>query len=152
VLFALTAFAADLLPGQAPGRQLPWAEADSTATVGRTRIGLRISAWRDFMPRPGPDRGGSDLMVNLQVQSLDTLPLPTDLAVDSAWVRSSGELWATAPSREPRPDLANGLDLMLRGGPRWPTHRRVDLLVRVQGPGGVELYLGLRRQPIGRTD
>lgn len=129
-----------------------WTQADSIVAIGSGRIRLTTSAWRDFMPRVGGDQRGSDLMVNLQVQGLDGVPLPTGLAVDSAWVRSTEGLWSSAPSPEPRPDLPNGLDLMLRGGPKWDTGQEVDVLVRLRRSGGGVHYLQTRRQPIGRTN
>jgi hypothetical protein len=82
---------------------------------------------------------GSALMVNLQIQALDELPLPPGLTVDSAWVRSAGGQWSTAPSRESRPELAHGLDLILRGGPKWPSN-------------GEERYVQTTDQPIGAVD
>jgi hypothetical protein len=133
------------------GHELAWAGADSIVAVGSGRIRLRIYAWRDFMPSLERDRDGSDLMVNLQIVSLDEAPLPTGLVVDSAWVRSSEGLWGAAPSHEPRPDLPSGLDLMLRGGPRWATDQTVDVLVRLRRQTGAAYYLQARRQPIGRT-
>jgi hypothetical protein len=113
VAFILATFI--VLPGRATGQALPWTRADSIVAIGRGQIGLKGYAWRDFMPRPGGKPPGSDLMVNLQIHSLDGRPLPTGLSVDSAWVRSSEGLWQVAPNPEPRPELPNGLDLMLRG-------------------------------------
>jgi hypothetical protein len=141
----------NLLPGQTTGPGLPWTRADSIVVIGRGQIGLKSYAWRDFMPRAGLIQAGSDLMVNLQIQSLDGRPLPTGLIVDSAWVRSSEGLWRSAPSPEPRPELPNGLDLMLRGGPKWATNQTVDVLVRLRLPTGAAYYLQIRRQPIGET-
>ena len=149
IAFILTA--PGILRGQTNGHELAWAGADSIVVVGSGRIRLRIYAWRDFMPSLERDRDGSDLMVNLQIVSLGAAPLPTGLVVDSAWVRSSEGLWGTAPSHEPRPDLPNGLDLMLRGGPRWATDQTVDVLVRLRLKKGAAYYLQARRQPIGRT-
>jgi hypothetical protein len=142
---------ANLLPGQAPAQALPWTRADSIVAIGTRQIGLKGYAWRDFMPRPGGIQAGSDLMVNLQIQSLDGRPLPTGLKIDSAWVRSSEGLWQAAPNPEPRPDLPNGLDLMLRGGPKWATNRTIDVLVRIRLPTGDAYYLQVRRQPIGEA-
>jgi hypothetical protein len=141
-----------LLTAQATNRELPWAHADSVAVFGERKVAMRTYAWRDFMPRPGGVAKGSDLMVNLQIQALGDLPLPQGLAVDSAWVRAAEGQWSTAPSREPRPELVNGLDLMLRGGPRWSTHQAVDVLVRLRMPDGQERYVQARDQPIGRTE
>jgi hypothetical protein len=138
------------LSGQATDAKLPWQQADSTTVVDGRRLGLRISAWRDFMPRVGAPPG-SDLMVNLVLFSLDSAPLPAGLAVDSAWVRSGQALWRASPSRESRPHLPNGLDLMLRGGPKWATDQAIDVLVRLRLPAGTTHYLQARRQPIGRT-
>ncbi|HJR16669.1 MAG TPA: hypothetical protein VJ808_07430 [Gemmatimonadales bacterium] len=136
---------------QGKGQHSAWLGADSIVTVGPARIGLRVSAWRDFMPQPEGAQAGSPLMVNLQIMSLDSLPMPTELRVDSAWVRSEDELWSSAPSPEPRPNLPNGLDLILRGGPKWPTHQTIDVLVRLRPAAGAAYYLRARRQPIGRT-
>ena len=151
VLVAFTVAIPKVLPGQANGREVAWVRADSIVAVESGRIGLRTSAGRDFMPRPGNAQDGSDLMVNLQILSLDEVPLPTGLLVESAWVRSSERLWGSAPSCEPRPDLPHGLDLMLRGGPKWATNQNVDVLVRLHLPTGRVYYLLARRQPIGRT-
>jgi hypothetical protein len=152
ISLVLMAAVPQLLPAQATDRELPWAHSDSVAVIGERQVGLRASAWRDFMPRPGGMASGSDLMVNLQIQTLGDLPLPQGLAVDSAWVRSAEGQWSTAPSREPRPEPANGLDLILRGGPRWPTDQAIDVLVRLRLPNGEERYVLARHQPIGRTD
>ncbi len=150
--FAFIAATPDLLPGQVTGYEGEWGRADSVVVVGKSRIRLRSSAWRDFMPQPGGARPGSHLMVNLQIENLEALPLPPGLAVDSAWVRSSSEkLWRTAPNPEPRPDLPNGLDLILRGGPKWSTNETIDVLVRLRLPNAEVRYLQTRRQGIGRT-
>ena len=90
-------------------------------------------------------------MVNLQITRSDSGPLPAGLAVDSAWVRSPSGDWAMAPNDEARPELKNGLDLILRGGPRWPTDQMIDVLVRLRLPTGEAYYLLALQQPIGRT-
>ena len=94
-------------------------------------------------------------MVSVQVTSENSTPLPPGLTVDSAWVRSKDGMWATAPSDEQRPEVANGLDLMLRGGPKWPTEQLIDVLVRLRLGSG-EYYLlanatGDREGSIGRV-
>lgn len=129
---------------------LPWRRADSVATIDGHRIAFRAVPWRDFMPSP-VRRGGSTLMVNLLLISADTLPFPEGLRVDSAWVRSGDQVWATAPSTEPRPDAPQGLDLMLRGGPRWETGTPIDVLIRIRSRSGRVGYLLVRGVPIGRT-
>lgn len=136
---------------QAGYPDLPWDLSDSIAVVEGRRLSFRVSAWRDFMPRPGGAQPGSDLMINLQVFTLDSAPMPIGLHVDSAWARSREGVWRAAPGEEPRPDLRNGLDLMLRGGPKWATDQRIDVLIRLRVPSGATSYLGVRRQPIGRT-
>jgi hypothetical protein len=137
--------------GQTSDHRVAWTRSDSIVAVGGRPIRLRVSAWRDFMPRVGGNEDGSDLMVNLQLESLDSAPLPPALVVDSAWVRSAKGLWEAAPSQEVRPTLPNGLDLILRGGPKWPTDQTVDVLVRLRVLTGAVHYLQTRRQPIGRT-
>jgi hypothetical protein len=133
-------------------KTLPWSEADSTVAIGGSRIGLRVVAWRDFMPRIGAGRsGGSPLMVSLQIVSLEPKPLPDGLTVDSVWVRSPEEVWETKPSSESRPGLPNGMELILRGGPKWETDRRIDVLVRLHTADGSTRYLQVRDQRIGRT-
>lgn len=129
---------------------LPWRRADSVATIDGHRLELRAVPWRDFMPSP-VRRGGSDLMVNLILTSADTLPFPTGLRVDSAWVRSGDQVWATTPTAEPRPDAPRGLDLMLRGGPRWETGTPIEVLIRIRPRSGRAGYLLVRGVPIGRT-
>src|SRR5262245_57441093 len=152
ISLALLAAVSRPLRAQATTEELPWAHADSVIAVGASKVGLKAHAWRDFMPQPGHAAVGSNLMVNLQIQSPDGRELPTGLAVDSAWVRCAEGRWRTAPTHEPRPTLANGLDLMLRGGPRWSTGQVVDVLVRLRLPNGDLLYLEARERPIGRTE
>jgi hypothetical protein len=129
---------------------LPWRRADSVATIDGHRIAFRAVPWRDYMPSP-VRRGGSDLMVNLLITAADTLPFPSGLRVDSAWVRAGDRVWATAPSAEPRPDAPRGLDLMLRGGPRWETGTPIDVLIRIRPRSGRAGYLLVRGVLIGRT-
>ena len=143
--------APSLLGAQSNPRDREWSRADSVVSVGGRRIGLQIYAWRDFAPQPGGSEQGSYLMVNLQIRSLDDAPPPAGLAVDSAWVRSTEGLWATAPTDEPRPDFPNGLDLMLRGGPKWKIGQNLDVLVRVRVASGEAHYLVARRQPLSQT-
>jgi hypothetical protein len=149
---ALIAAAPPLLSGQGPDQESAWAQADSVVVVGESQIRLRSYAWRDFMPRLGEITDGSDLMVNLQIQSLGEVSLPTGLSVDSAWVRCSAGRWGTSPSRESRPDLPNGMDLVLRGGPKWSTGQNIDVLVRLRLPNGEVRYVQSRGQSIGRTE
>ncbi|MGH7658180.1 MAG: hypothetical protein ACREL6_08085, partial [Gemmatimonadales bacterium] len=106
---------------------------------------------RDFMPTIGDTPPGSDLMVNLVITSPDSVALPEGILVDSAWVRSNEGFWSTTPSDEPRPDTPYGMDLMLRGGPKWSTDHTLDVLVRIRMPDGTTHYLQARHQPIGRT-
>ena len=127
-----------------------WPNADSVVSIEGKRAGLRVSAWRDFMPQVGGDGSGSPLMVSVQILTENSTPLPTGLTVDSVWVRSPSEVWATAPSDEPRPETGNGMDLMLRGGPKWPTDQLIDVLVRLRLGSG-EYYLLAKQQPIGET-
>ena len=141
--------APSLLRAQSNRREREWFRADSVVSVGDRHVGLRIYAWRDFQPPRGG--GGSDLRVNLQITSLDAAPLPAGLRVDSAWVRSAEGLWATAPTKESRPDLENGLDLMLRGGPKWKTGQDLDVLLRLRLPTGKARYVLARRQPLNET-
>jgi hypothetical protein len=129
---------------------LPWRSAAPTATIGGHRLQFRAIPWRDFMPSP-VRRGGSDLMVNLLLTAADSLPIPAGLRVDSAWVRSGERIWATAPTEEPRPEAPSGLDLMLRGGPRWVTGSPVEVLIRLRLPSGETGYLLVRHVSIGRT-
>lgn len=137
--------------GQKGAAVAGWPDADSVLSIEGKRAGIRVSAWRDFMPQVGGDGTGSPLMVSVQVMSVNSTPLPPGLTVDSAWVRSASDVWATAPSDEPRPEVANGMDLMLRGGPKWPTEQLIDVLVRVRLGSG-EYYLLAKQQPIGRTE
>lgn len=127
-----------------------WASADTLASVAGVSVTLRVSAWRDFMPSP-VRRGGSDLMVNLVLQSTDSTPFPAGLMVDSAWVRSPEGTWPAAPSQERRPDVPRGMDLMLRGGPTWTPGIPLDVLVRLRAPSGAVTYLRDRRAAVGRV-
>lgn len=152
-LGALVSVAPACLSGQVDDQKLPWSDADSIVAVGGSRIGLRVVAWRDFMPRIGPDRSdGSPLMVSVQIVSLEPKPLPDGLTADSVWVRSPEGVWGTAPSSEPRPGLPNGMELILRGGPRWKTDQRIDVLVRLHTADGSVHHLQVRDQRIGRTE
>jgi hypothetical protein len=140
-----------VLKAQSTPSDSTWSRADSSVVLGRRHLGLRAYAWRDFMPSPDDSAAdGSDLMVRLQVVSLDSLPLPAGLLVDSAWVRSAEGLWLTAPTDESRPDIPNGVDLMLRGGPKWAPGQTADVLVRLRLPSGEALYVR-RCQPITET-
>jgi hypothetical protein len=129
---------------------LPWRRAESVVTIEGRHLRLRAIPWRDFMPSL-VRADGSDLMVNLLLTSGDSLPFPAGVRVDSAWVRSGERVWSTTPTDEPRPDAPNGLDLMLRGGPRWEAGTQVDVLIRLRLPSGERGYLLVRQIPIGRT-
>jgi hypothetical protein len=91
-------------------------------------------------------------MVSVQIVSLEPKPLPDGLTADSVWVRSPEGVWETAPSSEPRPGLPNGMELILRGGPRWNTDQRIDVLVRLHTADGSVHHLQVRDQRIGRTE
>jgi len=116
-----------------------WTKADSTLSVGKTRVVLRVYAWRDFMPLRD-DHDGSDLMVNLRIAE-NGAALPPSLVVDSAWVRSAGGLWATTPTTETRLNLRNELELMLRGGPKWEIGQGIEVLVKLRLPSGRAGYI-----------
>ncbi len=154
VLGALVLGAPFTLSCQVNEQVLPWSSADSTVSIGRERLGLRVFAWRDFMPRIARERTGGDgspLMVSLQILNLSERPLPNGITVDSVWVRSPEGIWNTAPSSEPRPGLPNGAEFILRGGPRWNTDQQLDVLARLRAPDGSAHYLQVRGQRIGRT-
>jgi len=90
-------------------------------------------------------------MVILQVQSLDSAPLP-GLEVDSAWVRCAEGVWITAPHPEPRRDPPNGRDLILRGGPKWATGQAIDVVVRLRLATNEVQYVGTRQQRIEQEE
>jgi hypothetical protein len=154
VLGALILGAPFSLSCQVNEQALPWSSADSTVSIGGEAIGLRVVAWRDFMPRIARERTrgeGSPLMVSLQIVNLRERPLPDGITVDSVWVRSPEGTWSTAPSSEPRPGLPNGAEFILRGGPKWKTDQLLDVLVRLRAPDGSVHHLQRRGQRIGRT-
>jgi hypothetical protein len=78
-------------------KQEPCPRADSVVLVGSQRLRLQTDAYRDFMPRLDVRRTGSDLMVNLRIQSIEDILLPRGLTVDSVWVTSAEGSWATVP-------------------------------------------------------
>jgi hypothetical protein len=156
LLGAVAMTAPPSLDGQVDDEGPPWSGADSSVTIAGVRVGLGVFAWRDFMPgisreRGGRDRSGSPLMMSLQVRSLEGASLPAGLTVDSVWVRSPEGTWDTAPSSEPRPGLPNGLEVILRGGPKWSTGNRLDVLVRLRTPDGAAYHLLAQGQRMGRT-
>jgi hypothetical protein len=44
------------------------------------------------------------------------------------------------------------MELILRGGPRWNTDQRIDVLVRLHTADGSVHHLQVRDQRIGRTE
>ncbi len=136
--------------GQKRAANAGWSDADSVVSIEGKRAGIHASAWRDYMPQVGGDGTGSPLMVSVQVMSVNSTPLPAGLTVDSAWVRSKDGMWATAPSDEQRPEVTNGLDLMLRGGPKWPTEQPIDVLLRLRLESGT-YYLLAKQVTIGKV-
>jgi hypothetical protein len=126
--------------------------APERVTVGGRSFTLETFLWRDFMP--GENSGGSDLMAVVLITADDLQPFPADLDSDRLWVIHGSEVWETGYSRESGPpDQAHIHQLQQRagGGPKWETGIKVEVVVRLLGPGGRGYLLRASGQMISRT-
>lgn len=114
---------------------------------------LETDLWRDFMPVSPPD--GSDLRAVVRITAVDLQPFPPELDADRLWVINGRNVWETAFSGENRPPDGlhpHQLEKLARGGPKWETGIRVEVVVRVVARTGLSYLLRAADQPIHRTD
>jgi hypothetical protein len=104
---------------------------EQVLVVGREYT-LAASAWRDFQPVAPPD--GQPLIVVAEVSPSDTMPLPSDLAIDRVWVLNGEEQWSAAPEEpgDGGESPAACLESAVRGGPKWGPGIKVDVVVRLR--------------------
>ena len=124
---------------------------ERVAVAGRT-FTLETFLWRDFMP--GGNSGGSDLMAVVLITADDLQPFPADLDSDKLWVIHSSEVWETGFSGESGPPDQTRLHQLQKragGGPKWETGIKVEVVVRLLGPGGHGYLLRASGQTIGQT-
>ncbi len=120
--------------------------------AGRKYV-LETFLWRDFMPVSPPD--GSDLRAVVRITAVDLQPFPSDLDADRLWVINGRDVWETAFSGENRPRDGlhpHQLEKIARGGPKWETGTRAEVVVRAVTRAGRSFLLRATSQPIHRTD
>ncbi len=107
---------------------------------------LEAYLWRDFMPVAPKE--GRPLAAVLRLRSRGE-PVSRAVRVDSAWVIWGDRVWAMAP----RADAHSGgdMELLARGGPRWPPGTEVEVVVRLRERDAYALVRAAR-QRIRRTD
>lgn len=152
--FRVLALAATLaLPACRSGRPVPanlttaqLREVPLHVSFGGQTLVLESYLWRDFMPVA--PREGRPLAAVLRLRARGE-PVSRAVRVDSAWVIWGDQVWATAPTA----DAPSGgdMELLARGGPRWPPGTEVDVVVRLRERNAYA-FLRAARQRIRRTD
>jgi len=118
---------------------------------GKTLV-LGASLGRDFMPIAPPD--GRPLAGLVRISAEDGSPVPTDISAATTWVihgSSSGDIWTTSGTPQPRDQTAPALVLLLTGGPKWPPNDTVDVVVRLRDATGRVTLLRAPQQVIGAS-
>ncbi len=113
---------------------------------------LETFLWRDFMPGAPP--GGSDLMAKISITAADQQPFPDGLDADRLWLIKAGDIWETEFANEEIPfDSAHSHQnqKIARGGPKWETGTRVEVVVRLLSQEGPSYLLRATHQLINRT-
>jgi len=103
---------------------------------------LETSLGRDFMPGPNrpPDDGGP-LTASIIITATDLQEFPSSITLNKLWViKSSEEVWETAFTNEAiTPPYDYQFEKTARGGPKWDTNGRVDVVVELLHEGNVYL-------------
>lgn len=139
------------LPGCRGNRPAPLTTAQmrevpvQVSFAGQALI-LEAYLWRDFMPVAPKE--GRPLAAVLRLRARGE-PVSRAVRVDSAWVIWGDQVWAMAP----RADAQSGgdMEMLARGGPRWPPGTEVEVVVRLRERDAYTL-LRASRQRIRRTD
>jgi hypothetical protein len=102
---------------------------------------LEASLGRDFMPGPDNPPDGGPLTASIRVTATDQQEFPSSITLNKLWViKSSEEVWETAFTNEPMtPPYDYQLERLARGGPKWDTNSRVDVVVELLHEGTVYL-------------
>jgi hypothetical protein len=92
---------------------------------------LDADLWRDFFPPCPPN--GSPLFCIIYVIATDSLPFPSSLDADVAWVIKDGDVWSTQLEDPEMPSLYEYIlkKRTAEDGPRWGPHIYVDVVVRI---------------------
>ena len=104
--------------------------------------------WRDFMPISPPD--GKEMIVVIKIIATDSLMIPTTVTSDRMWVIYGEQVWSTGYSETQQ---GNDFELVkvARGGPKWETGVKVDVVVEVKN-GSDRFFLRSADVEIIRTD
>jgi hypothetical protein len=124
-----------------------------TITVNGLKIMMEVFLWRDFMPTIGAP-GGSDLMAVITLTAQGASNFPDYIGADKLYVIYGEQVWETGFADEIRPrdnGHLNQIQLVARGGPKWPVESRVDVIVRVTIKGEGYRYIKALNQIIGAT-
>jgi len=124
-----------------------------TITVNGVSISMETFLWRDFMPTIGAPPG-SHLRAVITLTAEGTASFPDYVGADRLYVIYGEEVWETAFAEEIRPrDNAhlNQIQLVARGGPKWPVESLVHLIVRITIKGQGYRFIKALNQIIGAT-
>ncbi len=108
--------------------------------------------WRDFMPFCPPN--GRPLIASVSVTATDSLEFPKSIDADRIWIVNGSDVWESGFSTEERTrhSSSNHLEKIARGGPKWQTGIKVDVVVRVIDGADNIYLLKASDQPINRTE
>ena len=126
------------------------ATAPTSVVDGGATLRLEAVPYRDFMPMSPTD--GSPLAVVLRLRTASGAPLPSGLAIESAWVVYRGLAWTSQPEPTGAPWGPDVLEFVSRGGPRWGPDVAVDVVARVTGLTGGPRPIAARQVIVERTD
>lgn len=113
---------------------------------------LDVFLWRDFMPFCPPN--GRPMIALVSVTATDSLEFPKSIDADRIWIVNGSDVWQSGFSSEERTRHSSGnhLEKIARGGPKWRTGTKVDVVVRVIDGADNIYLLKASDQPINRTE
>lgn len=120
--------------------------------IDNRRYVLDVFIWRDFMPFCPPN--GRPMISSVSVTATDSLEFPKSIDADRIWIVNGSDVWESGFSSEERSrrSYSNHLEKIARGGPKWQTGIKVDVVVRVIDGADNIYLLKASDQPINRTE
>jgi hypothetical protein len=113
-------------------------------------VTLYAFLWRDFMPISPPE--GKPLIASLEVRTMDSVALPTDLSIEAAFVVLGDEIWSSYPQVETACSSPDCIRAISRQGPRWGPDVTVDVVVQIASGSTPGVLLRQSGVAITRTE
>lgn len=122
--------------------------ASEELTIGDHKLTLSTFLWRDFMPIS--EENGKPLICVSKITDAHAISLSDSISLIKQYTINGSEIWIAnyIEKKNPTPFISEGV---VRNGPKWGPHIRVDIVTEFEYKGKLYRLLA-KSQLIGRTD